>query len=254
MSTKDGSAPGIAHETSPRKWPFVSQWRELCQSTDPKDFWAGVQSIVVVIAIIGGAVWTANTFWTLGSVNRARAELEGLELQNVRNRAQKFNIELTVEATQLKPPPGDKNHYVSIVVMVKNIGIENIVVCFEDPDENLPTNCPSKDSDSLVHRRHLPPITLAHVKTNPALTGIDFDAPIFAESWREDDLSKQLKGLDIRVGQTESLSSLVRLKDIGIYRIAFSTRQPRDVTIVAPNLKSIWSITKFFVVRENSEL
>ncbi|MCH8344077.1 MAG: hypothetical protein IH983_08810 [Planctomycetes bacterium] len=40
---------------------------------------AGVQSIVTLVAIVGAAAWALYTFWRLGTINRARAEITALE-------------------------------------------------------------------------------------------------------------------------------------------------------------------------------
>lgn len=250
-------APTTAKETSPKKnWPFLSQWKELFHAKEAKDFWAGMQSIFLIIGIIVGGVWTGLTFSKLGSVNRARAEIESLEAQNARAKDQQSDVEMSIEATQLKPPANDRIHYLTVTVTVKNIGTRNLVMCFEDPFENLPTNCPSKTDkeDQPRTRRAVPPVTVTHATSNPDATQIIFDTPISAQFWREDNPKKQLKGLELKVGQTEYLATLVPLKEVGLYRVAFAVPQADEDTMVAPRLRPIWSISRFFVVRDNSEL
>jgi len=266
MDQKGTSAPAKAQETPPtvtppppgpdaRKWLLVSHWRKLCHTAEPKDFWEGLKSIVVVVAIIVGGVWTGFTFSKLGSENKARAEIESLQAENARIRDQQSDLELSIEATQLKPPPNDKTHYLTVIATLRNIGTRNIVVCFEDPLEDLlPTNCPLVDSGQTVRRHLVAPITVTYARLNPETTKIVFDTPIPAELWREDDPKQPLKGLDLKVGQTELLATLVPLKEVGVYRIAFAVRESEESRMVASKLKPIWSISKFFVVRENSEL
>lgn len=240
---------------------LVLKWEELARTKEPKDFWAGLQSIFVIIAIIVGGVWTGITFGALRSVNNARAELESRELEIAQNRDQRFDIELNLDMHQIKPPTSDNNHYIAVLVRVKNIGTGNIVLCLEEPNKNRATICPVKTQDRssanaspVPPRDYVAPIAVSRVTLNADSTGIILGPPKHVDSWREDDQSQRLTGLDIRVGQTESLTALVPLKEPGLYRVAFAVREPEEKALVDPSLKSIWSISKYFALRENSEL
>lgn len=263
MNPEGAAVQGPVPETPPaatsnvpgwKKWLFISQWIALRNTQDPKDFWDGIKNIAQVIALIVGALWIGITFRTLGSATKARADIEYVEAQNARIRDQPPVLELSIDATQLKP--GDKNekgHFVAIIVTVKNIGTRNMVVCFEQPIENLMTNCPLKNGQP-PYRPYVAPLTIAYAGSSPDLTKTVYGGPRPVDLVREDILSQPLKGLDLKVGQTELLTALVPLEKTGFYRVAFSVPESEEARQVARELKPIWSISKFIVIRDNSEL
>lgn len=90
-----------------------------------KNVLSGIQSFAVVIAIFVGGVWTLYIFSTLAQVDKARAELEVLE---VRLREQAV-IDVHIEPSQIAVP-GNAGRFVHAVVNIKNIGNRNAVITF----------------------------------------------------------------------------------------------------------------------------
>ncbi len=99
--------------------------------TDPEKFKniaAGIQSYVLVAAVIFGGCWTFYTFGLLGQVNRARAELKQIE----RDLAEQASPVPELQITQLSLP-NDKGLYVNIEATVVNRGNLKIELRFDDP-------------------------------------------------------------------------------------------------------------------------
>jgi hypothetical protein len=89
----------------------MSEFSELMQ---------GIESAAIAIAVIGGGIWALFTFNALRLRQKARAEIEQIELQL----QQQAVIDIHIEATQLVLPE-DNAHYVEIVVTLKNSGNRN---------------------------------------------------------------------------------------------------------------------------------
>jgi hypothetical protein len=90
--------------------------------------WAGVQSIVVSVAVAVGGLWALFTFNAKHEADLARGEYEKLakELRDFRV----LNVKIT--PTQLRVP-GDKGLYVSAIVEIENAGNQTEV--FEWPKD-----------------------------------------------------------------------------------------------------------------------
>ena len=223
---------------------------------EPKNFsdvWSGIQSIVTSIAIIAGAFWTMITFSVLGEVNRkqldinaSRAQLENLELTNAKLRQKQDEqgaLDLEIVASQ-QEVRGDKNRYINVLVKLKNVGTRDVAMCFEDPEENLPSSC-----DSTGPRRHFkPPIHVARATLRS-------DQVIFHEvatgvEYRGDLPEEPIRAIVIRAGQTELYTAAVRVSDAGLYRISFFSYFPqKEKTVLLRSFKPFWIAVTFLAVK-----
>ena len=84
-------------------------------------------SIVQSVFVAFGVIWTVVTFWALGNVARARADLQRIELDLKRQAV----IEIDIEATQ-QSVPGDPARFFSAVVDVANKGSRNTRLAFNE--------------------------------------------------------------------------------------------------------------------------
>lgn len=247
-----------------------------------KDFCTSVQNLAVVIALIVGGWWTYRTFSDLESVNSSRAAIENLTLTNAKIRGEQAAINsainLEIDATQLSPPLGDKNLYVSIAITAKNTGTKFEVMCFEEPNPTLLTICPEqiekdkytsaeidmlkgdiqdeqqKQQDTGRLRHFLTPLHIARAHFVGTSQNLEFDDWKDVNLFREDKPGRPLRGTDVRPGQMDSMATVTRVGSPGVYRIAFSVLQPQKSTPVFGDLRPMWSASKFIVVRENAEL
>jgi hypothetical protein len=222
---------------------------------------SGIQSIAMTMAVIIGGVWTWHTFRALGEANRARAGIENIELQNANMKQKEGVINPRIEALQLRSP-GDKSRYIAITVTLANVGTKNVRMCFEEPiedkDQNrLISNC-EENQHGKARPSTVPPINVTPVYFNPSSGEVDFGKPTFGEVIRPDVPLTKLRGFYIRAGQTESYSSVVRVKRAGLYRVSFSVRLPREETMlhfqkeettVPRSLRPVWGASRFFVVK-----
>jgi hypothetical protein len=96
-----------------------------------KNISSGVQSIVFTIAIIIGGLWTAFTFSTLKTKNKAQAELTDLDLKNARTKDELAEkgavVDISLDAKQEMMNDG-KGFYISVLAKIKNAGVKNTLV------------------------------------------------------------------------------------------------------------------------------
>src|SRR2546423_9009899 len=83
-------------------------------------------SIMQSVFVALGVIWTAVTFWALGNVARARADLQRIELDLKRQAV----IEMDIEATR-QSVPGYSGRFLSAVVDVANKGSRNTRLTFD---------------------------------------------------------------------------------------------------------------------------
>ena len=93
-----------------------------------KNLASALQSVCVSLAVVLGGIWTALTFGVLGQAQRARAELQKLQLELSRQAV----IETEIRAEQFSLL-GDSSRYISAIVEIKNVGQRNTVIDFKFP-------------------------------------------------------------------------------------------------------------------------
>ncbi len=85
-----------------------------------KNVAAGVQSIILAVAVLVGGIWTVYLFRILDTKGRALAERHAFEL---RDREQGvINIDISAKQVSI---PGDKGRNIYIDIQVKNLGNRN---------------------------------------------------------------------------------------------------------------------------------
>ena len=92
-----------------------------------KFFTAGLQSIVLVIAVIVGGVWALYRFFSLKSIETAKAELIKIK-QELTSQA---ILEIELVATSLEISNGVAN-YINVLVKVKNCGNKEEVINWDE--------------------------------------------------------------------------------------------------------------------------
>jgi hypothetical protein len=92
----------------------------LSDPTSFKDIASGIQSFVIVAAVLFGGVWSLYTFRALAARERAKADLFRQAVLNIR-----------VKATQIRPP-NQNGLYVSALATVINSGNRNTFLDFQE--------------------------------------------------------------------------------------------------------------------------
>ena len=82
-----------------------------------KDTLSAVQSAAVTLAIVVGGIWTATTFWGLGSMNRSKAEIAEIQRRLELNEV----VNVQVSGTQ-SSAPDVAGLFVSGEVVIRNDG------------------------------------------------------------------------------------------------------------------------------------
>jgi hypothetical protein len=83
-----------------------------------RDWAAGAQSIAVVLAVMGGAIWTLFTFTALGSAARARRDLH-----------QQAVVNISTKAVQVTLPEHDR-FGIAVEATLTNVGNRNVLLDF----------------------------------------------------------------------------------------------------------------------------
>jgi hypothetical protein len=91
-----------------------------------KDIAAGVQSIVIALGLLVGGGWTLYTFRTLGSAQKASAELLAIE------RDQQPGFQLDIDA-DVKQPDATGPYELLIRLEIRNAGKRSVSLDFSDP-------------------------------------------------------------------------------------------------------------------------
>jgi hypothetical protein len=179
-------------------------------------------------------------------------------------------IDLGIDAKQISLPEDPKGFYVVITVTVKNVGTSNITMCFEEPDPDYEktkkTNCPDLDhakGNLAFPNKKIAAINVVRMRYDPSEKRVNFnskDTQVLLTQFRSDiqeeedttlALHKGLneeRGMSVRAGQTVQRAAVVRLPEPGLYRIAFSARQPKQDAKLALALKPTWGTSMYFVV------
>jgi hypothetical protein len=106
-----------------------------------KNLTAGIQSIVLAVAVAVGGIWTVYTFSILGTREKAKAEIDkdkaDFDKAKVeQERQENFGLDITIDAKQ-EQLAGDKGYYISALVKITNKGMRNRFIDFSKPPLNI---------------------------------------------------------------------------------------------------------------------
>lgn len=233
----------------------MSGFKTLFSLKDTDSFsngWSGIQSIITILAIFGGSIWTVYNFTALGQ--KAKADLEIAEMKS-KEPALDFELK-----TSEKGRTQDNHHYIEIVVQIKNVGSRDVVMCFEDPDKEGKSNCSENVGDPCKSqpgvKPFLQPIEIHHAILEP--DKLVFNKENIEAIMYRPDCPQAITGMRIQVGQTESYTAAVALKP-GFYRVVFySYVTPKQIEAAAspshetlpPHSRPFWRATAFVSVED----
>ena len=115
-----------------------------------RDILAGIQSIVLSIAVVAGGIWSAYTFGVLRSVEEATAKLESLTVPS---------LSMAIDTERVK---GKSAKWIGLIVRVKveNTGGQNLVLDLRDRGEGAPLKVtlvePSNDGQLNAKKSYRP--------------------------------------------------------------------------------------------------
>jgi hypothetical protein len=197
---------------------------------------AGVQSIVVSVAVLVAGAWAVYVYLVLQQPV-AEGQLRDLRLKT----ALQGMLDLTLQARQLRDvsqrPIVDESGqmYVVIEVVVKNVG-------------NKPVSFPLHPQDSGLH--------VALVKSGG--TGDDYDNAA-QQSHRDPTQTPPMRDTEIGVEPNgiERLTYLVKVRQPGVYCAVFRARVPEGdilLTNIPTKLPISWRAKNYFLVEEPAPL
>jgi len=215
-----------------------------------KNLTAGIQSLVISIAVVIGGVWTLYTFSKLGQASKAQAELAELEFKIKSQTAaerkvqaelaelefkikRQTAVEISLEACQ-HALPGDSSYYVSVIAVIKNVGSRNANLQYSNPLTILPVGF---DANGKI------------LFSKPILREITTAPPSGVVTWNL-----------VRVGTTLKVPFFVPVPGPGLYFLHFGVNVGmdqieqevyREAGIENPR-GAVWSGRKFFIVREGA--
>ncbi len=190
---------------------------------------SGIESLVVVLAIIFGGIWTLIIFGPFQQVRRAKAELTAIE-QKIKEQAV---IHITIDAVQASLP-NDPSFFISITVNLYNEGTRIAALVHLKSRPLSVASFSFKDDGELELRNT-----------------IRVPVPTGSPPWL---------GTALLPGDSGQIPFFVRLKEPGLYMLQFSTQAnpvERDLALEAGELEDTipvaWEARKFFVVHDNRE-
>jgi len=188
-----------------------------------KNILAGIQSLVISVAVVIGGVWTLITFNVLDQVAKARAELEVLQSRH-------SAIEIDIEASQVSLSDDQRKQCILASVVIKNTGTQNAVLEFQ------------RDGPMAV-------------------TPVTFDkngAPVYGETVRASIAGSNPRktittGTFVRAGSRSHYRILVPVQKPGVYFLTFSadaTGSEAELSKKAAGARrQTWGAQLYFVVK-----
>ena len=89
-----------------------------------KNITAGAESIVTLVAIVVAGVWVLYTFWRLGALHKARAEIAALERSAVEEPVLQIDLQVLEPASQMPTA----RHDLSVSAKLRNDGQRTVIV------------------------------------------------------------------------------------------------------------------------------
>ena len=214
----------------------------------------GIESLVVSLAVLIGGGWAWYTFRALGERNRAKAEIENLELRNRKGleeieglqisqqklelEVQKLEqearaggvIEISIEASQ-QTLPNDSSCYISVTVEIVNKGKRNTRLIYGEEKGPLFVYAVDTTENGALSFRG--------VNAYPVPVGRSPNVPS--------------PSVNVRAGGRETVPFFVRVDSAGLYLLVFTARLSDEEQEIAKRLgfkfPGNWVAKQYFIVQ-----
>jgi hypothetical protein len=195
------------------------------KSENFKNWWSGIQSIVTIVVMILGLFWTVHTFSALRQKATADTQLAEAQqrLEDLKYKEGALDFEMNASDERI---PNDSAHYIEVTVRIKNIGNQDVLMCFEDPDGDGKSNCDKDVGDPCKAESNLRPlrspivISRAIFKSDSLNFGND-PGNVTVPMYRDDCPQHEVSEIRVQAGQTEWYTAVARVPKSGLYRISF---------------------------------
>jgi hypothetical protein len=189
-----------------------------------KNVAAGVQSIILTIAVVVGGGWALFTFISLRQSERAAADVAA---QNRANRGQ-VALSFAVSAKQYDAEMTRHNAaaVIEASVAIQNVGNRDVILCFDGNPQIVPLSFIRLSPDAATLPEHSKP-------SSGLITAEPIDSVFFNRHvWR------------VRVGSTIRHLFLTQLPRPGVYFVEYQTKgviaENSDDQERCTNAKGVW--------------